>query len=100
MSEHTPGPWHANRKRAHQDFIEVIHNNDAKGAASLVLARVTCRRGWWDEQHANASLIAAAPELLAALCRAIDAGIGSDGDYPSAADEARAAIAKATGSAT
>ena len=35
--------------------------------------------------------------LLAALRRCLDAGVGSDGRMPSASEQARAAIAKATG---
>jgi hypothetical protein len=59
MSKHTPGPWHVNagdykyhiyysREQSDHYFVEVDGNDD-------------------DEAKANARLIAAAPELLAAL---------------------------------
>lgn len=38
-----------------------------------------------------------APQLLEALRRALNAGIGADGQRPSPADEARAALAQAAG---
>lgn len=72
MSKHTPGPWETKKKFDHQNHIEVQHKNlNTPGAASGVIARVTCRQTWLDEQTANAHLIAAAPELLEALQRAM-----------------------------
>ena len=47
------------------------------------------------EAHANARLIAAAPELLDALIDMVEATTGVD--QASAVNQARAAIAKATG---
>lgn len=55
-SQHTPGPWEANKSKlaAHSSRIEIRGFNGAYKIASDV--------GWKD-----ASLIAAAPELLEAL---------------------------------
>lgn len=69
---HTPGPWKVCKKFAHQDFYEIEHTlRHTPGAASLVVAKVTCRPSWENEQTANAHLIAQAPNMLKALklCR-------------------------------
>ena len=90
-AKHTPGPWHIARFEA--STVEI--RNDR----GLTVAEVGDSS---QEDEANAHLIAAAPELLEALRCLID---GDEGmwrhDAPSEAwDEiARAAIAKATGSA-
>lgn len=49
----------------------------------------------WTKRHPIAK-VDVNSALVAALKRALDAGIGSDGQLPSPADEARAALAKAT----
>lgn len=53
------------------------------------------------ERHANGRLIEAAPDLLAALqaCYDMIAEECGDGEYTHQAEQARAAIAKATGAA-
>ena len=94
MSKHTPGPWKA-------EGWESVVVNDTNGntlvlmpGASYGLAAV----------KANARLIAAAPDLLAA-CKAVDDAWtgGENGDWRGALDRAlgmaRAAIAKAEGGA-
>lgn len=101
MSKHTPGPWTV-QPRAN-NMIDVCHNNrDEPGAITLALCRVQARDSWIDEAHANANLIAAAPELLDALtnlCGLAKKRPGSLFEYKAAVDSARAAIAKATGAA-
>lgn len=98
MAEHTPGPWHleveADALHVYSPVEEVLHFTDAG----------------WDEStratfEANARLIAAAPDLLAALedalsCVAIcpDHGV-VPGARADRYDAARAAIAKAKGEA-
>lgn len=68
MSKRTPGPWLVLPKQKHQNFLEVVHTDTKTvGAASGVIARVTHRITWHDEQEANAHLIAAAPDLLEEL---------------------------------
>lgn len=93
MSKHTPGPWETTKKFDHQNHIDVQHKNlNTPGAASGVIARVTCRQTWHDEQAANAHLIAAAPELLEALQYAVDNPEFNSREFDCVA---RAAIAKA-----
>lgn len=67
----TPGPWRVSEKRG--DLIDIRHNSNGIGAISLNLAHVVARQSWLKEAEANAKLIAAAPELLAALRDIIEA---------------------------
>ena len=87
-AQHTPGPWavRATPESSYQDFIVQ--------AGKWAIASIdTCTST--DIEKANARLIAAAPDLLAALCNLLDAPIGS---WPfTAKQDARNAIAKATG---
>lgn len=73
--QHTPGPWRL--KMTSSDWFKPLANGqfvDLRDAA-------------------NARLIAAAPELLEAL----EAALHNDGGYHAWKEQARAAIAKATG---
>ena len=87
---HTPGPWNCTalpRLRLLSTFI--LDADDEPRALPVT--------------PANAALIAAAPELLAALQRIVNshgarAALLREG-YADAVDEARAAIARATGQA-
>jgi hypothetical protein len=98
---HTIGPWVAQKRQ--NRMIEIHHSMpNVKGAITLSLCRVQSRDSWVEEAEANARLIAAAPELLAALQMAIQAMRapldGWKGDIErSALDVANAAVAKATG---
>lgn len=102
MSKHTEGPWETAKKFDHQHYIEVQHKNlNMPGAASGVVARVTCRQTWQAEQEANARLIAAAPDLLEELTSLLamcerQTDFNDDGDGYMF-DRCRAAINKATG---
>lgn len=88
-TEHTPGPW-----KVREDYA---------GAQSVVSADAFLARVGppnTEQAEANARLIAAAPELLEAL-QGLLAAV-EQGTLPGsgkAQDAARAAIAKATGSA-
>lgn len=101
-AKHTPGPWtpefgEAYRVRAQQDGGQVAIMMNLKGRHGLAGRR----NG--DEVAANARLIAAAPELLEALkaCAAVCAGeTMNKRGLISALEQARAAIAKATGEQT
>jgi hypothetical protein len=94
-AKHTPGPWETDRNNVHAGQIATIHHcigNDWIEVWSP---------NWPDSeetQEANARLIAAAPDLLSALNRLLD-----DDDahltLQGRRNLARAAIAKATGSA-
>lgn len=59
MSAHTPGPWIATGR--------VISG----GNPEFLICETTCGRSLRDEDLANARLIAAAPDLLAALIEAV-----------------------------
>jgi len=91
-AKHTPGPWTA--KVVHFNGAGAILGPDNKGVACISAA---VRR---EENESNLRLIAAAPDLLAALQRIVRAR--QDGaihpDDP-CIDAARAAIAKAKGEA-
>ncbi len=86
---HTPGPWikesdHSNRLRSVNKYGTVVCSVYGDG-----------------QQEANTSLIAAAPELLAALQSLVgEADLGEidhDNETRAMLAAARAAIAKATG---
>lgn len=96
MSKHTPGPWGNHKWNSEEHQISALG-----GTVALINH---------DHSHisdeaadANARLIAAAPDLLAALHRAVNHlimdGVSCD-DAPQALRQARAAIAKAEGGAT
>jgi hypothetical protein len=68
MSNHTPGPWFANPECSFENRIPIVGGNTE-------LLALTCHlhatgRDNVGMQAANAALIAAAPDLLAALVRA------------------------------
>lgn len=91
MTNHTPGPWAANPDG-------LIH----AGKNRLHIAQAATI-GMGHAAAANARLMAAAPDLIAALTHALDrfesipAHQDEAGIYRHAATIARAAIAKATG---
>lgn len=98
MSKHTPGPW---------VIKEIDHDEGAR--VSFGLVGCGCRVYGMPEGEANARLIAAAPDLLAALescaaeCERAANALGGRESSPlvagcllNRAAEARAAIAKAT----
>lgn len=93
QTKHTPGPWvyrHSFDSSARRDIWTAT---DATGHRELV-ATIPDADG--DHINANARLIAAAPELLAALQDVADYWAG--GDIPADIYAGmRAAIAKATG---
>lgn len=89
MSKHTPGPWHAGRGQQ----STIVYDAEGWGVAS---ATVFHGRTEPETSIANASLIAAAPDLLAALELVLDDPQSLDG-RPRTYEAARAAIAKAKG---
>ena len=112
-AKHTPGPW--NTSEYFENCVDVIDGNgfgiaEVCGIAILHGYKETLGISHWsdkgdalreiseEEKKSNARLIAAAPELLEALVKLC--AIQDVGDVASLAsewDEARAAIAKATG---
>lgn len=87
--KHTPGPWHFSSARTSCDF----HVHQKSGVMIAVCGRSTAV-----ENEANARLIAAAPELLAALKGFLDhVGGAADRDLQSLLYQAEDAISKAEG---
>lgn len=82
-----PGPWGCKRSEAGP---WAIFGQDGSWVAT------TCKKQWVAEDLANARLIAAAPELLAALQDVIDYIEGKP-DMTEPFGVVRAVIAKATG---
>lgn len=91
MSKHTPGPWTV---RVCSDTRCVWPQVDGPNDEEIIVshAMMSCRI-----EDANARLIAAAPELLAALQEMLSRFGGATDKETPAEKQARAAIAKATG---
>lgn len=95
MSNHTPGPWTVT------GWNEIVVS--APNGNTLCLAPGDEKNCPFDRMRANARLIAAAPELLAALHGMVDMferhieGREGPDDVAHRWDVARAALAKATG---
>ena len=87
MSAHTPGPWFVTTQ---DDYPTGEVSADPMGVRHIVTT-------YCDDAKANARLIAAAPELLAALGRLLESGDVLDAADAGALKQARAAIARATG---
>jgi methionine synthase II (cobalamin-independent) len=103
-TQHTPGPWTYSRSAVQYGDWR-FYVAQAEGApytphysdvATLIAETVNDERR--SIQEANARLIAAAPDLLEALKRLMG-GTTTLQDAQEAAQQARAAIAKATGEA-
>jgi hypothetical protein len=103
MSAHTPGPW----KTGHSDPWSVEHDRygnlawiGIKAKRKVVAIAMTAGRHENPEYQANARLIAAAPDLLAALqgllsaCDRFAERWAYDDEGKALADAARAAIAR------
>jgi len=108
-AQHTPGPWEAQTNRSPLTIThELPHLPQAKGGhrqfREIAEVYVSDKGDGAPEDFANAALIAAAPELLAALkaiLARVESGEGMGGKFlggpPLPIREARAAIAKAGG---
>ena len=83
-AKHTPGPWKATARR--------VTAPETEGRLAL---DVQINGGNREDNKANARLIAAAPDLLVALQGVVRVADRKTDEF----DAARAAIAKATGSA-
>lgn len=98
---HTPGPWHWPHDSNH---LKPVNPDPERSAVSEILyadgGHGFLGRSNEDtlaELEADRRLIAAAPELLAALERLLLSGDVRDAADKSALTQARAAISKATG---
>ena len=92
-TKHTPGPWKAAFPIGNCPFV----SNENQVIVQKVFPSVN--KGDTDEARANASLIASAPDLLAALratmqCLTMDSEM--ERDFAPEIKQARAAIARAT----
>lgn len=95
MSKHTPGPWRVEHSAPEEGFDAWVIDDPTHGYTIATVADTFNKRS---ENAANAHLIAAAPEMLAALKEYVrDYGDNEDGDSQLMAEKARAAIAKAEG---
>jgi len=96
VGEHTPGPWTMTEQGSPSAYVE---DSDKSIGIEASDRRVAAVEGW-DNALDNARLIAAAPDLLAAL-EAVCREIVEDGGFPSpeAYRAGLAAIAKAKGEA-
>ena len=96
MSKHTPGPWQTLAEECDRPYIRV-RGTQFGGRYKIANVLTPVYEGVHskeaDETRANASLIAAAPDLLEALRYVLDC---IDRDDTSDMQPARAAIAKAT----
>lgn len=100
-AQHTPGPWHFSENLRGGAFEIREPDSDAIIADIVDGAHVSSDDGDpeidWETQEANARLIAAAPELLAALEDVCGYCAPLSPRGKAAIDEARAIIAKAKG---
>ena len=110
MSKYTPGPWKAAHRRGHDGGYNTEVFSEPHGLiATCAWTPKPCGKGVTETyRSANARVIAAAPDLLAALtalhavCLSCDAedpnAVAPDeATYTAAMDAAEAAIAAATG---
>lgn len=102
QTKHTPGPWVIGGSLISNGRVpvaKVLHNGNGNPSKASDYDRDAPR--WLGGADANARLIAAAPELLAALEALVgEADLGEvdlDDDDRAKLEQARAAIAKATG---
>ena len=101
----TPGPWTCHSGMVWKDGPDVYPKGDKDGVPIATMCREPNNGTLPVERDANARLIAAAPELLAALKGILDVlprdkvhPVGyTDGKQDKANDAARAAIQKAEG---
>jgi hypothetical protein len=105
--KHTPGPWHTGEGNGQGSIFKTAEGRMRfeAGRGTVLYPICTMVTGWKaEEDEANATLIAAAPDLLAALRRLLaDCGVSVDvpesilnNDTPNTR-AAFAAIAKAEG---
>lgn len=92
-AQHTPGPWSIN------EWPQATTDIAIGAIGTPLIAKVPLRDVSINEQKANASLIAAAPDLLSVVKELEEsADYWSEYDVPlGIVDRLRAAIAKATG---
>ena len=93
-TKHTPGPWHAALGDTEERTSLWAHGGHYLGKVTGNCSHSSTR----ETREADARLIAASPDLLAALQRLViwdECGTSDDAVLDSIMSEARAAIAKA-----
>ena len=99
-TQHTPGPWSYFEQNTWGGALPRVRYGCVRspGPDSFVIVNGCAPGGIEEEQRANARLIAAAPDLLAA-CENFVESYESSQSWPTQAqvDAARAALAQATG---
>ena len=91
QTKHTPGPWHIGVRTFHAGRDVYVPKGEPVAVADDAITATP-------EAEANARLIAAAPDMLAALRELVVNNMGHPkGITVPQLDKARAAIAKATG---
>ena len=100
-NQHTPGPWHVGIGNGDGSIFPEVGRTRLEDGGTTLYPIAQVNRGWNAvEDDANARLIAAAPDLLAALRNVIASYRANDPDsMANAINDAEAAIAKATGGA-
>lgn len=94
---HTPGPWRPVKNPFRNEGWFVLAGEGAEGASvSAMIASQSISQGQF-KTEADARLIAAAPELLAALKEVIANHCGNDKLFCGSCTDARRMIAKAEG---
>lgn len=92
QTAHTPGPWEIHDNIGRKSELGIVAD-----AAPCIIAVMGNAKAWPAEARANARLIAAAPDLLAACQRIVDCEDKQPGANCEACVKlARAAIARAT----
>jgi len=95
MKEHTTGPWEI----VGTSYPSIKQISGPSFKVTAVLWATDLDEKDYQKRMADMRLIAAAPELLAALCYLVKTSTGQTHElwYGEAMDQARAAIAKAKG---
>lgn len=106
--KHTPGPWHAatadewrdaNGRRVQYGRFDISAGSNDPEAANYYRIGSVSNVNNLEQNQANAKLIAAAPELLAALRDLVDVMTGRMDGETVALHNALAALQSATGAA-
>lgn len=96
---HTPGPWHWDSDEVKGDPYGRVRFRVTTTGKTITQVYYSSYEGGLTNAVDDARLIAAAPDLLAALERLWNASEGRSDEEINARLHARAAIAKATGAA-
>ena len=93
-----PAPWSIDPKSEGRDWTDSLSIIDAEGGEVAILTRgyEGDTNGDGCPSYTNARLIAAAPDLLAALQNMVKGGEGEHDSEVACFEQARAVIAKAT----